>query len=511
MSLWKINAPLILKYKRTNLKAQRASFIKFYLALVEKKKIIFRYIINTFRSQRHGLHIVSPSPWPIYSAFSAFLFVLGMVLWMHNYTIIPLLGGVLCLFSTFIFWFRDIVRENIYMGHHTDKINSCLRAGFILFLISEVMLFFAFFWSLMHFSLTPSIFSGGIWPPQGIVIYLLSENVMFPSSKFSDLIKVKTPLLINETHDVQNLIYDTSDLDKLMEKQDQFRRVYKQPTNFTDVDSINNNLFVFFLKRQNYGNPGTLFWKHSKMFINLYCHGVLVNPYKIPLLNTALLITSGFVLTVSHSYLRMEFYRASYRTLLATIYLGLFFLFLQAKEYIFSGFSINDGVYGSIFYLLTGFHGFHVIIGTIFLIVCAFRLRLSHFTSSRHFAFEAAAWYWHFVDVIWILLYFLLYLWPNAKYFSSKATMSFDPIKASVFINMTAEYYLQFLSVKDPNYVIPTTINLENSFETKSKIVRNIVTYFKKELIDYEDRNEFDFYRIRRNQWRRLLKKIRHW
>lgn len=78
--------------------------------------------------------------------------------------------------------------------------------------------------------------------------------------------------------------------------------------------------------------------------------------------------------------------------------------------------------------------------------------------------------------------------------------MSFDPIKASVFINMTAEYYLQFLSVKDPNYVIPTTINLENSFETKSKIVRNIVTYFKKELIDYEDRNEFDFYRIRRNQ-----------
>ena len=109
------------------------------------------------------------------------------------------------------------------------------------------------------------------------------------------------------------------------------------------------------------------------------------------MLNTAILLTSGFILTVSHSYLREELYRACYRTLLLTIYFGLYFIFLQAREYVYSGFSMNDGVYGSIFYMLTGFHGFHVIVGTIFLIVCAFRLRLSHFTSNNHFAFEAAA------------------------------------------------------------------------------------------------------------------------
>lgn len=507
MSLWRNNAPLIIKYKRTNQKAQQESFKKFYLSLIEKKKLIFKYIINTWREQRHGLHIVSASPWPLYSALSAFLFVLGMVLWMHNFTSIPLISGIICLISTFIFWFRDIIRENVYMGYHTDRINACLRSGFILFLVSEVMLFFAFFWSLMHFSLTPSVFAGGIWPPQGIVIYLLSENVMSPTSILSDYIKVKTPLLVNETHDVQNLIYDTTDLDRIIEKQDQNRRSFKRPKKIFTTDKF----YTFFVKRQTYGHPGTLFWKQSNFFINLYSHGSLINPYRIPLLNTALLITSGFVLTVSHSYLRIEFFRATYRTLLTTIYLGVFFLILQFKEYMHSGFSINDGVYGSIFYLLTGFHGFHVIIGTIFLIVCAFRLRLSHFTSNNHFAFEAAAWYWHFVDVIWILLYLLLYLWPNAKYFASKATMSFDPIKASVYINMTAEYYLRFLSVREPDFTIPSNINLEYNAEKKAKIVRNIVTYFKKELIAYEDENEFDFYRIRRNQWRRLLKKIKHW
>jgi heme/copper-type cytochrome/quinol oxidase subunit 3 len=127
------------------------------------------------------------------------------------------------------------------------------------------------------------------------------------------------------------------------------------------------------------------------MYINLYSRGVLINPYKIPLLNTAILITSGFVLTLSHSYIRTEIFRACYRTLIFTICLGLLFISLQAKEYIYSGFSMNDGVYGSIFYMLTGFHGFHVIIGTIFLIVIAFRVRLSHFTHNNHFAFEAAA------------------------------------------------------------------------------------------------------------------------
>jgi heme/copper-type cytochrome/quinol oxidase subunit 3 len=110
------------------------------------------------------------------------------------------------------------------------------------------------------------------------------------------------------------------------------------------------------------------------VFINLYSPGVLINPYKIPLLNTAILLTSGFILTLSHSYLRTEYFLPSFRSINITISLGLGFILLQAFEYTLSGYSINDGVYGSIFYMLTGFHGFHVIVGTIFLIVCSCRM-----------------------------------------------------------------------------------------------------------------------------------------
>lgn len=416
--------------------------------------------------------------------------------------------GVVSLISAFIFWFRDIIREGVYMGYHTSIVNSCLRSGFILFLISEVMFFFGFFWSLFHYSLTPSIFSGGIWPPQGIVIYFLSENLNYPQSRFSDIIKTQTPMLINESHEVDNFFYDPTDFDNLIEKHDSNRRVYKKPKSiYASIDKMPSKLVSFFFKRQAYGNPGTLFWNHSKMYLNFYSHGVLVNPYKIPLLNTAILLTSGFVLTVSHSYLRIELFRPSYRLLLFTIYLGLYFILLQSNEYIYSGFSMNDGVYGSIFYLLTGFHGFHVIIGTIFLIVCAFRLRLGHFCHHNHFAFEAAAWYWHFVDVVWILLYLLLYLWPNAKYFSSQPSIFYVPNKASIYMNLTTDFYFKNINT-DPNFRFSTNINFEYDLAKKSKVVKDILGFFEQYILAYEDKKEFRINRYRKEQWRRLLKKF---
>jgi len=510
MSLSKNKAPLIILYKRTNLKEQRKSFKKYYNALSEKKKRIFRYILDSNRHQKHRLHVVSPSPWPIYSAACAFLFVIGMVSWMHGYTSIPLICGVISLTSAFVFWFRDIIREGVYMGYHTRIVNSCLRLGFVLFLVSEVMFFFGFFWALFHYSLTPSIFGGGIWPPQGIVLYLMSENVNSPTRNFLSYLKVQSPVMISEYHDVDNLIYDSSDFDVLLEQNDSDRRRFrKKPKNWGTANTLPNRSVYYFFKRKIYGNPGTLFWNNSKIYLNFYSHGVLINPYKIPLLNTAILLTSGFILTVSHSYLREELYRACYRTLLLTIYFGLYFIFLQAREYVYSGFSMNDGVYGSIFYMLTGFHGFHVIVGTIFLIVCAFRLRLSHFTSNNHFAFEAAAWYWHFVDVVWILLYLLLYLWPNARYFTNVSTMSFDPERASIVINMTAEFYFKYLN-KDPNFRFSTDINFEYSLKKKAKIIKDILRFWEKEIIKYEDQNEFKLNRIRRAQWRRLLAKMKH-
>lgn len=195
-------------------------------------------------------------------------------------------------------------------------------------------------------------------------------------------------MLRRECHIVDNLFYDETDFNSLIEKKLFKKREFKEGRS---VQKIPDSFFNYYIKRKTYGRPGTLYFQFSNFYINFYSHGVLINPYKIPLLNTIILITSGCVLTLAHSYLRVEFFRASFRSLLLTIYLGIYFISLQAAEYSSSGFSMNDGAYGSIFYILTGFHGFHVIVGTIFLIVCAFRLRLSHFTANNHFASEAAA------------------------------------------------------------------------------------------------------------------------
>lgn len=127
--------------------------------------------------------------------------------------------------------------------------------------------------------------------------------------------------------------------------------------------------------------------------INLYDKGLLLNPYKIPLLNTLLLLTSGATLTLSHLLLRLERFTYSISALGLTIILAIFFIFIQLFEFITSFFSINDNSYGGIFFMLTGFHGFHVLVGTFFLIVCLIRMYSLQFTRSFHFGFEAAIWY----------------------------------------------------------------------------------------------------------------------
>nr|AFQ62271.1 cytochrome c oxidase subunit III [Haliplus flavicollis] len=137
------------------------------------------------------------------------------------------------------------------------------------------------------------------------------------------------------------------------------------------------------------------------------------NPLEIPLLNTLILLTSGVTVTWAHHSLMENNYNQSLQSLLITVILGLYFTILQAYEYIESPFTIADTVYGSSFFMATGFHGIHVIIGTSFLLICLIRHYLNHFSSIHHFGFEAAAWYWHFVDVVWLFLYISIYWWGS--------------------------------------------------------------------------------------------------
>lgn len=135
------------------------------------------------------------------------------------------------------------------------------------------------------------------------------------------------------------------------------------------------------------------------------------NPFDIPLINTIILISSGITVTWTHHSILNKNYPESFKSLLITIILGIYFTLLQLIEYLESPFTISDSIYGSTFFIATGFHGLHVIIGTLFLSACFFRIHLLHFSKLHHFGFEAAAWYWHFVDVIWLFLYISIYWW----------------------------------------------------------------------------------------------------
>nr|YP_010702027.1 cytochrome c oxidase subunit III [Trixa longipennis]WCL18815.1 cytochrome c oxidase subunit III [Trixa longipennis] len=135
------------------------------------------------------------------------------------------------------------------------------------------------------------------------------------------------------------------------------------------------------------------------------------NPLQIPLLNTMILLTSGITVTWAHHSLMENNYSQTTQALFFTILLGIYFSILQAYEYAESSFTISDSIYGSTFFMSTGFHGIHVLIGTTFLLVCLLRHLNNQFSKIHHFGFEAASWYWHFVDVVWLFLFISIYWW----------------------------------------------------------------------------------------------------
>jgi cytochrome c oxidase subunit 3 len=137
----------------------------------------------------------------------------------------------------------------------------------------------------------------------------------------------------------------------------------------------------------------------------------VMNPFDLPLLNTLILLCSGTTVTWAHHCLIHGDRDGLKKGLWMTILLGLTFTSVQAYEYAHAPFSFGLNTYGSAFFMATGFHGFHVIIGTIFLIVQLIRAYKGHFTPRQHFGFEAAAWYWHFVDVVWLFLFVVVYIW----------------------------------------------------------------------------------------------------
>ena len=275
---------------------------KFLVASIHCKEQ-FKYL-----KTKHSFHLVDPSPWPLVAALGALMFTTGMVLYMHRF----LGGGWLAItgLSTIVYvmftWWRDIIREATFEEQHTAVVQRGLRLGMILFIVSEVMFFFAFFWAFFHSSLAPTHNIGGVWPPQAIQVIQTSG---------------------------------------------------------------------------------------------------------LPLTNTFFLLSSGATVTWAHHAIIVRAKKHAIVALLITIFLATVFTGFQGLEYFEAPFSISDSVFGSCFFLTTGFHGFHVFVGTIALIVSLMRIIVNHFTSEHHFGFESAAWYWHFVDVVWLFLFVVVYWW----------------------------------------------------------------------------------------------------
>lgn len=135
--------------------------------------------------------------------------------------------------------------------------------------------------------------------------------------------------------------------------------------------------------------------------------------YSVPLLNTVILLSRGVSVTWSHHALINNFFFKAVLSLLLTVILGVYFLFIQYVEYCEAQFSMADGVYGRTFFMATGFHGMHVLVGTTFLLCVLFSLLRGNLLFNHHFSFEAAAWYWHFVDVVWLILFVSIYWWGS--------------------------------------------------------------------------------------------------
>ncbi len=261
-------------------------------------------------AKNHDYHILPPSIWPFFGAVSAFVMLFGAVLWMHDNG--PWMGliGLAGVLYTMYAWWSEVVAES-RVGDHTPVVRIGLRYGVIMFIMSEVMFFAAWFWSFF-------------------------KHAMYPM----------------ETYD------------------------------------------------------GTAYIKPEI---------IPVDAWHLPLMNTLVLLLSGCAVTWAHHALVHENNRKDLINGLAiAIVLGVAFTALQAYEYAHlyaEGWTFSGEIFFANFYMATGFHGFHVLIGTIFLTVCLIRAIKGDFTPERHVGFEAAAWYWHFVDVVWLFLFAAVYVW----------------------------------------------------------------------------------------------------
>lgn len=258
---------------------------------------------------KHPYHLVSISPWPLLVSFEILNLALNLITSLlnsgkdANYILVHLFLILLISFQ----WFRDIIRE-AKGGFHTKVVQRGILISFCLFIITEIMLFFSFFWTFFHGSLSPGVEIGAIWPPVGLHF---------------------------------------------------------------------------------------------------------INPWNLPLLGSCLLLSSGFILTLAHHAFIKGSKDITLFNMFWTILIGGCFVILQITEYVMAEFTISDSFFGNIFFMTTGLHGIHVIIGVLFLLISAIRIFFDQFTTEHNLCLEFSIYYYHFVDIIWLYVFVVYYWWSS--------------------------------------------------------------------------------------------------
>jgi cytochrome c oxidase subunit 3 len=297
--------------------------------------------------------VPEPSRHPFMAAFALFWVILGAGQWINGVTWgkWSLFAGLLGLFVVLFQWFGDAIRESVG-GKYGYKIDLSFRWSMSWFIFSEVMFFGAFF--------------SALW-------WMRVHSV---------------PMLANSEH---ALLWDG------------FKGVW--PSLQHGATASPGGIVEAFETMKPVGADP----KATNIFTMVW--GFIT--HSLPTVNTALLLSSGVTLTIAHHALLDSNRAKTIKFMWVTVVLGLVFLFVQGYEYYHAYHEMNltlaSGAYGSTFFMLTGFHGFHVFIGMLMLLFITLRLQKGHFSADKHFGFEGAAWYWHFVDVVWLGLYILVY------------------------------------------------------------------------------------------------------
>ncbi len=527
------------------------------------KSQYLRSAISWDREFHHPFHLVTVSPWPFSISFSISIVLLGTLSFFHRYAISDTLMKVGLVFLAYVMyrWFVDISREGTLDGSHLDRVQFGLKSGMLLFITSEVLFFFAFFWSFFHASLAPAIQIGGVWPPLGIIVFnpwdipllntliLLTSGAAVTWAHFAVRSSAKVSLRDMYEWDPRMLIWQRqAQYLFVLAKFLRFKKFYHGIVRFTFFE-VKDNLRLYPMRRVRFV---VLFFSFFALYrswsFQSYC-GTVMSQKKAGVRWLALALrrsTTEFSLTLitflSHFVvpfftlkdrfffdafyfrLRRRLYflkrvryryarrlRLSYRRLrrhrffgpaqvaisfarrrrrkarraqrklyvtflrrrkfrklsprnrpkplfispfvhvlklfsevntffvyalivkigrcfmfkprfertrqevlygfFLTIFLGALFTTIQYYEYLHSTFTIADSVYGTTFFLTTGFHGLHVMVGTLLLLVSFKRMYAYQFTNAHHVGMEAAIWYWHFVDVVWLGLYISVYHW----------------------------------------------------------------------------------------------------